>query len=250
MKKFSPFKKGAVGYALALGFFLWGQAAAQVALDGTRLVYPASSNEIIASVRNVGDAPVLVQVWIGEDDKKQSPEDSRAPFALAPPLLRLDAGKDQKLRVRLVRDRAPGDDREHLYWLNLVVVPPRATAEPGESTLQLATRSRFKVLFRPAGIEPILPSKFADSMGYVVREGASGRELVINNPTAYHFNIGRIALVQNGTSHSLENPYVAPFSDRVIALPGGGGAGDLRFELSWLDDNGQLHAESKVLAQP
>lgn len=235
---------------LLAGHCLPGLAWAQLAVDGTRVIFPASAQEVVVSVRNDGDTPMLAQVWVGEDDPKQAPEASRAPFVVAPPLLRLDAGKDKKLRVRQVRVGAPKDDREHLYWLNLVAVPPQAGGESGENTLQVATRSRFKVLFRPAGIEPLLPSKFADSMSYAVRVGASGPELVISNPTGFHFNIGRIALVQNGTSHSLENPYVAPFSDRVIALPGGGGGGDLRFELSWLDDNGQLHAESKVVAQP
>lgn len=225
-------------------------AGAQVAVEGTRVVFPAASDEVTVSVRNGSDAPALVQAWIGDDDRRQAPEVSRAPFVLAPPLLRLDAGKDQKLRVRLVRKDAPQDDREHLYWLNLLAVPPQATAAADENILQVATRSRFKLLFRPAGMSPTLPPNFAESMGYAVRRGVTGRELVISNPTPYYFNIGRIVLAKNGVEHPLGNPYVSPFSERSLALPDVGGGSTVRIELSWLDDNGQLHAESKVVAQP
>lgn len=225
-------------------------AGAQVAVEGTRVVFPAASDEVTVSVRNGSDAPALVQAWIGDDDRRQAPEVSKAPFVLAPPLLRLDAGKDQKLRVRLVRKEAPQDDREHLYWLNLVAVPPQATAAADENILQVATRSRFKLLFRPAGVSAALPPRFAESMGYALRRGTSGNELVISNPTPYHFNIGRIVLTQNGVEHPLDNPYVPPFSERSLALPDVGGGSTVRVDLSWLDDNGQLHAESKVVAQP
>ncbi len=245
-----PMARRLLAVASAMLMAIVAPAWAQVAVEGTRVVFPADSDEVAVSVLNGTDAPALVQAWIGDDDRRQAPEVSKAPFVLAPPLLRLDAGKDQKLRLRLVRKEAPQDDREHLYWLNLVAAPPQASAGAGENILQVATRSRFKVLYRPEGIGPALPPKFADSMGYSLRQGALGRALVISNSTAYHFNIGRIALVQNGAEHPLDNPYVAPFSESLIALPESAGAGALRFELSWLDDNGQLHAESKVVAQP
>ncbi len=246
----NPVARRLLAFALSMLATIVAPAGAQVAVEGTRVVFPAASDEVTVSIRNGSDAPALVQAWIGDDDRRQAPEVSKAPFVLAPPLLRLDAGKDQKLRVRLVRKEAPQDDREHLYWLNLVAVPPQATAAADENILQVATRSRFKLLFRPAGMSPALPPKFAESMGYTLRRGASGSELVISNPTPYHFNIGRMVLVQNGVEHPLDNPYVSPFSERSLALPDVVGGSTVRVDLSWLDDNGQLHAESKVVTQP
>ncbi|WP_242891672.1 fimbrial biogenesis chaperone [Stenotrophomonas maltophilia] len=236
---------------LALGFALLllcsKPALAQVAVDGTRVVFSGASPEVTVSVRNSSEAPVLVQAWIGEEDPKQLPEASKAPFVVGPPLLRLDAGKDQKLRVRLIRDRAPDDEREHLYWLNLLAAPPQAAAPSEENLLQVAVRSRFKVLYRPSALAAKLPTDFSERMTFSVRRNGSGVELVIGNPTAYHLNLGRLAVVRDGRVFALENPYVAPFSEKALALPAEAG-GAVAVEYAWLDDNGQLHSESRILA--
>lgn len=240
----------ALAAALAVLCSLSGVASAQVAIDGTRVVFPADSAEVTVAVRNTGDAPALLQVWIGDGDRKKAPEASSAPFAVAPPMLRLEAGKDKKLRIRLIRNRAPTDAREHLYWLNLLAAPPRANPESNENLLQLATRSRFKVLYRPKAIAATLPGNFADSMAFTLRRAATGLELVIANPTAYYFNLGRVALVRGGEQQPLENPYVAPFSEVRLPIPATASDAPLRVDFSWLDDFGQLTPGSRPVSLP
>ncbi len=224
---------------------------AQVAVDGTRVIFPAGAGEVTVGIQNRSDQPALVQAWIGGEDAKLPPEASTAPFAVGPPLLRLDAGKDQKLRVRLIRDRAPDDDREHMYWLNVLAAPPQSAPRDEENLLQVAIRSRFKVLYRPSALAASLPANFADRMTFAVRRSASGMELVISNPTPYHFNLGQLALLGlDGALLSLDNPYVAPFSERPVPLPVEAGKGASGVKFAWLDDNGQLHAGSRQVQSP
>lgn len=225
-------------------------ALAQVAVDGTRVIFPGASAEVTVAVRNSGEAPTLVQAWIGEEDPKQMPEASNAPFVVGPPLLRLDAGKDQKLRVRLIRDRAPDDDREHLYWLNILAAPPQSAPADDENVLQVAIRSRFKVLYRPSALAAGLPANFADRMTFAMRRSDSGLQLVISNPTPYHFNLGKLALASDGKLLPLDNPYVAPFSEKPVPLPAEAGQGPSSVKFAWLDDNGQLQDGSRELESP
>ncbi|MDH0273597.1 MULTISPECIES: molecular chaperone [Stenotrophomonas] len=223
---------------------------AQVAVDGTRVIFPAGAGEVTVGIQNRSEQPALVQAWIGGEDAKLSPEASTAPFVVAPPLLRLDAGKDQRLRVRLIRDRAPDDDREHMYWLNILAAPPQSAAADDENLLQVAIRSRFKVLYRPSALAASLPANFAERMTFAMRRSVSGLELVISNPTPYHFNLGQLAVALDGKLLPLDNPYVAPFSERSVPLPAEAANGVSSVKFAWLDDNGQLQAGSRQLESP
>ncbi|MBN5087327.1 molecular chaperone [Stenotrophomonas maltophilia] len=223
---------------------------AQVAVDGTRVIFPAGAGEVTVGIQNRSEQPALVQAWIGGEDAKLPPEASTAPFVVGPPLLRLDAGKDQKLRVRLIRDRAPDDDREHMYWLNVLAAPPQSAPADDENLLQVAIRSRFKVLYRPSALAASLPANFADRMTFAMRRSDSGLQLVISNPTPYHFNLGKLALESDGKLLPLDNPYVAPFSEKPVPLPAEAGQGPSSVKFAWLDDNGQLQDGSRALESP
>ncbi|SUV88436.1 chaperone protein [Bordetella pertussis] len=43
-------------------------------------------------------------------------------------------------------------DRESVFWLNVLEVPPKATPEEGHGVLQLTIRSRLKLFYRPKGL--------------------------------------------------------------------------------------------------
>ena len=78
------------------------------------------------------------------------PGESKVPFVLTPPLFRLDPTKVQSLRLVYTHDPLP-QDRESLYWLNVLDIPPRAAANPDlPQSVGLAFKHRMKVFFRPA----------------------------------------------------------------------------------------------------
>jgi len=103
------------------------RATAGVVVDGTRVVYPAAKREVTININNPGSVPSLVQAWLDAGDPRAKPGDSKVPFVLTPPLFRLDPTKVQSLRLVYTHDPLPAD-RESVFWLNVLDIPPRAAA--------------------------------------------------------------------------------------------------------------------------
>lgn len=102
---------------------------ANVVIATTRVIYPADEAEVTVSLSNSGQHPSLVQVWIDEGRADVPVEQLQVPFSLTPALFRLEPGKGQVLRLfQTQHDFA--QDRESLYWLNVLDIPPKARAMP------------------------------------------------------------------------------------------------------------------------
>lgn len=137
---------------LILGLLVAGQSVcAGVVLNGTRFIYLAKSKEITVRLTNEGAHPALVQAWVDDGDAKQIPENTQAPFDITPPVFRMDPKKSQVLRVRFSGGVLP-TNRETLYWLNVLEVPPKPGIRDDENYMQLAFRYRLKLIYRPSGL--------------------------------------------------------------------------------------------------
>ncbi|MBA0387062.1 molecular chaperone [Stenotrophomonas maltophilia] len=215
-----------------------GDAAAQVALPSTRVVIRAEQGAVTVPLHNMGEVPVLVQAWIAEGDPNQPPEQSAAPFAMAPPLMRLDPGKDKPLRIRTLAARAPTDGREHLYWLNVHTISSRPEQAQGDR-LELPVRSIYKLLYRPAGLSAPT-AKRAEVVTVQLRGQGTARSLIVANPTPYYLNLGDVTLLHASGDTRLGNPHVAPFGSVAISIPDDAPDGRLSARLNWIDDDGRL----------
>ena len=112
-----------------------GAAQAGITLGGTRVIFPGENKEASIRIRN-GDSDVLVQSWL-----ESSSSTDELPFALSPPLARLNANQQQLLRI-MYEGRGMPSDRESVFWLNVQEIPKKAS---GQNVLQLAVRQRIKV---------------------------------------------------------------------------------------------------------
>ncbi|HGM7311833.1 TPA: molecular chaperone [Stenotrophomonas maltophilia] len=231
---------GAAAVALCLVSAL---AMADVSVQSTRVVYPADAQEVSVQLKNGGDQPSLLQVWVSDGDRDQPPEASRAPFIIDKPLLRLEPGKSQALRIRSVPGVAPRDTGEHLYWLNVLDVPPKAKRSLDEDAneVQVALRIRLRLLYRPAGVGvPQDPDSHVQ-----IRRTAQG--LVVSNAALHYFNLGSFALVSAAGETEIGSFHVAPGEDKLLASPAGmqGPITGVRYE--WIDDDGALHEVKRSL---
>lgn len=173
-------------------------AHASVVLNGTRVIYQAKEREVTLKLSNDGDAPALVQTWIDDGNANALPDDSKVPFTLTPPLFRLDPKKGQTLRIIHTQDPLP-QDRESVFWLNVLEVPPLAETVPGTpNSLQLAFRSRIKLFFRPAGLPGDANDAAAKVTWRFAKRAAGGYALAATNPTPYHVTFSRIAARTGG----------------------------------------------------
>lgn len=201
---------------------------ASVVIGGTRVIYPEAEREVTVRLSNEGKLPALVQSWLDAGNPNALPDATDAPFILTPPLSRIEPGQGQSLRLLYTKDPL-AQDKETLFWLNVLEVPPEA--EPDEArpnTLQLAFRTRIKLFFRPNGLAGSADDAPAKVSWQFVRLGGGGYGVRAHNPTPYHVTFSRVA-VKTGdiTRTNALGGMLAPGAtvdfdiEGLSALPGG-----------------------------
>lgn len=174
-------------------------ALAGVVINGTRVIYPAQAREVTVQVSNDGQAPSLVQAWVDTGNPEQTPDNSDAPFVLTPPIARVEPGRSQALRLIFTGAGLP-DDRESLFWLNVLDVPPSPEAVAGEEQnfLQVAFRSRIKLFYRPQALHGQ-----ANEAPNALRWSRSGAQLKVQNPSAFHVTLADVVALAGTHEHAL-----------------------------------------------
>lgn len=184
----------------AAAFGALGMAAlaahASVIIIGTRVVYPSDARDVNVRLTNNGTTPALVQAWVDDGDPAMNAETAKVPFVLTPPLARIDKAKSQTLRLIYTGQGLP-QDRETLFWLNVLEVPPKP--EEGTNYLQFAVRTRIKVFYRPASLHKGEPSESVSRVAWQVKS-AEGKGVVVeaSNPSPYYLSLSQFRLLANG----------------------------------------------------
>ncbi|MFM4667524.1 molecular chaperone [Aeromonas media] len=151
---------------LALGSLLWcSSSEAALNLMRTRVIYEGVT-EASLMVRNDGSEPSLLQAWVDGGNEQQGPADVSTPFLVVPPMMRLGPQRGQVLRILGADLSGLPQDRESLFWLNVLGLPPKAQASQG--SVQLAYRTRIKLFYRPSWRAP-RPRRLAGLAGRVWR---------------------------------------------------------------------------------
>ena len=208
---------GAVAVALCLAV---PGAQASVVIDGTRVVFPAQQGEVTVRLSNDSDKPAVIEAWIDRGDPRSTPDSVRTPFLITPPLFRMEPHKDQSLRVLYIQGQQPlPTDRESLFWLNVLEIPPKPTGPQyaGKNYLQFAIRSRLKLFYRPAklaGDSTTAP----DRLTFKAALSGQSVALVAHNPTPYYITIVGLSLGSAGHSVLATPGMVAPFGNLELKL--------------------------------
>ncbi len=193
-------------------------ATAAVVIDGTRVVYPASRREVTINIRNASDAPSLVQAWLDSGNADAKPGESKVPFVLTPPLFRLDPTKSQSLRMVYTHDPLP-QDRESVFWLNVLDVPPRAASKPDlPNQLELAFKHRMKVFFRPAGLKGSAADAPAKLTWKLLSKDGQLTGIVATNPTAYHVSLIQVSVTVDGHAVTAKTDMLEPFASNTFVV--------------------------------
>lgn len=163
--------------------------ANNIIVNGTRFIYSGDEKEITVQLNNSADRPAMAQAWLDTGDASETPDTIKTPFQLTPPISRVEAKGGQTIRIKLMDKSAIPQDRESLWWLNILDIPPmvKNKAEENQNVLQLAIRSRFKFFYRPVG----LGSRELAPEQLVVK--SVGSNLNIDNPTPYFITITKIS---------------------------------------------------------
>lgn len=202
---------------IACALFSAGVSAANagVVIGGTRVIYDGNKKESSISVNNPDTTPYLIQSWV--DTQNGGAE--KAPFIITPPLYRLD--KDQQNVERIVLAGSVSQEKESLYWLNIKAIP---AAPRKDNTLQIAVKTRIKLIYRPAALKGVIPEEQADKLTWQ----RNGDQIQVTNPTNVVMNFNEI----NVNGKKLEDvSYVLPGSTARFNLPKGVSGGAVTFKI-------------------
>lgn len=201
-------------------FFFQGSVIAGIQISSTRIIYPEGAEEVLQTVKNTGESNQLVQAWVDNIDKNDY---SKPPFIVTPPLFKLTGGQTNILHfISIDESGRLAKDREQIFWANIksIEATPKDLAQ--QSKLQLAARSRIKLIWRPKGLNKNSAREAYKSLKFSV----SGGRLNVENPTAYYVTLqnmtvdGKDVRPPKDTIAAI-SMMVPPFSKMVYSLPGG-----------------------------
>ncbi|PXX73155.1 P pilus assembly protein, chaperone PapD [Pseudomonas sp. LAMO17WK12:I10] len=186
----------------ALVVFSVTSANAGISLSSTRVIFEANDKEASVSVRNQGAQEILLQSWLEVEEGSEQ----IVPFAVTPPLARMDGNGRQLLRI-LFQGKGVPSDRESVFWLNVQEIPKTSA---NANTLQLAVRQRIKLFYRPAQLVGEAADASSKLKWQMLAEGKNS-VLQVENPSPYHVSIAELDVVgSNYASNASSSRMIAP----------------------------------------
>ncbi|WP_140726096.1 fimbrial biogenesis chaperone [Pseudomonas sp. Hp2] len=225
--------------SLMIWSLVQAHAWAGVVVNRTRVIYQADESEVTIKLSNQDPSPALVQVWLDDGDPNAAPEQAKVPFVLTPPVARIEPGKAQTLRVIGTPAGLP-QDRESMYWLNVLELPKNTGEAGAGNALKLAFRTRIKLFYRPGRLAGVADESAKQLAWSLAVSGNGGKALQVRNPTPYHVSFNKVSLAGGGRSYEVEADMVAPMASASFPIAGMAGVpdGPLRVDYATINDYG------------
>ena len=231
-------------------------AHASVIIVGTRVIYPAGTRDGSVRLLNRGERPALIQAWLDRGDPKSTPDTVSVPFSLNPTLARIDPDRGQVLRLIYTGEPLP-QDKESVFWLNVLEVPPKPSDADGTNLLQFALRTRIKVFYRPKGFKDSY-AEAARSLQWQLLRNGDGWSVVARNTSPYFISFGSLSLradAQAGDAlATAQGGMVGPGETQRFEFanvrPGIALGGQVLLRYAAIDDYGALIENDTRLAVP
>ncbi|WP_165906978.1 fimbrial biogenesis chaperone [Providencia alcalifaciens] len=215
-----------------------------VQLGGTRVIFNGANHAESMTVTNSSSSAVwLMRFWVspyeeGEEKAGMPPSTGQVvpevPFAVTPPLYRLDPKTAVQLRINLLSDALPAD-RESVYYLNNLAIPPKkgemTYQKAVQSGLQFAVNTRIKLFYRPVAISDMAAVKAAPSK---LTAAVQGKTMTVKNPTPYFITLSQLQVNGKPIDAGAGDSMIAPFG--MFQFPVNVTEGTLTY--STIDDRG------------
>lgn len=175
-----------------------GTALAAISLNGTRIVYPVKSRFADITAENAGKEASQMLAWIDDGDIASTPDTATAPFLLIPAVSVVRPGRKQTLRIVYNGGPLPVD-RETVYYLNLIELPPKSSGNRSAPEMKVAVRTRIKIFMRPADldVEPLAASK---KLAWAMESRPGGPVFTAKNTSPYFVSMASVKLVRGGAA--------------------------------------------------
>ncbi|HAT3922890.1 TPA: fimbria/pilus periplasmic chaperone [Citrobacter amalonaticus] len=207
---------------------------ASIVMNGTRVIYQGNKNEVTISLTNKNTRPVLIQSWIDTGNENATPEKISVPFVLSPPVNRVDPDKGQTIRISYTGVPALPQDKESVYWLNVLEVPSKdKKQEASQQKLNVVFRTRIKLIYRPEGLEGD-SIQAADNLHWRL----NGQNATAQNNSKYNVTVFVINFKGSGVSSEAKGAMIAPGESHTFSLKNSGNIDGLSFDT--INDYGAL----------
>lgn len=188
-----------------------GIANSGVVIESTRYLFKEGTREISAQMENKDDGPFLMKSWV-----EPAEGESNSYFMVTPPLFRLEGKQKNTVRIfpNAYISKAP-QDRDSVYFFDVMSIPPTNDSIEGENKLQLAVRHRMRLIYRPKAIQNLK----VDSEVTKLEWRKTNNKLTIKNPTPFFIYFKSVTI--NGKQLRESVPHIDPFATKEFILPAG-----------------------------
>ncbi|CZW01845.1 fimbrial chaperone [Enterobacter cloacae] len=213
------FVTGLKAALLATAFLTASNASADIVISGTRIVYPQASKDVVVNLDNHGTKPLLVQTWLDDGRDGVSPEQMKLPFIITPPVSRIDPKKGQSVRITYTGSSSLPQDRESLFWFNVLEIPPKSKSANKENLnqLQLAFRTRIKLFYRPDGLKGT-PGDAAEHLTWTQKKEGNTVKLIAHNNSPYNVAVSTVTLKTSQKTYDVVHQAVQPFGEAAMVV--------------------------------
>ncbi|WP_424838074.1 fimbria/pilus periplasmic chaperone [Serratia inhibens] len=189
-------------------------AYAGMTISGTRIIFPGAEREKTVRATNKGTMPLLAQVWVDDGSTNNDINSVKVPFTVTPPVYRVEPGKGQSIRLIYNGMNLP-QDRESVFWFNLLEIPPMKEAVKESDHLELAFRTRIKIFYRPT----MLKSSSTNEVGKLHWEIISpAKGIKVTNPTPYYYSFDSASITSGVVKYPLSVDMIPPFGSKEFLL--------------------------------
>ncbi|CAH6321000.1 fimbrial biogenesis chaperone [Pantoea agglomerans] len=194
--------------------FITQSVLAGMTISGTRIVFPGNEREHMVRTNNKSSSPLLVQVWVDDGTTNGDINKLKVPFTVTPPVYRVEPGKGQSVRL-IYNGMTLPQDRESVFWFNMLEIPPVNESVADKDRLELAFRTRIKIFYRPSILKASALREF-NSIKWQVISPAEG--IKVTNPTPYYISFDSAYIVSGNTKSQLKSDMIPPFSTKEMLL--------------------------------
>ncbi|QIO10239.1 fimbrial biogenesis chaperone [Acinetobacter lanii] len=201
---------------ISLAIYLISQNIhAGVVITGTRIIYPSNQSSVTVQLSNPGEHPSLIQSWLDDGNPSSIPEAGKIPFILTPPVTQVLPKKGQMIRLIAHKAEQLPQDRETMYWFNILDIPAVEESDKAQNKLNISIRSRIKFFYRPVKLSTTQEKAFKSAN---VNYDLSKKKIVINNNSAYYLNFQYLRLnADQKKSEYPESILIQPFETQELS---------------------------------
>lgn len=190
----------------------WGS----IVVNSTRVIYQANKKEVTVSLTNKNPTPVLIQNWIDSGGTSDYTDSKNVPFVLTPPINRVDAGKGQTLRISYLGSPTLPEDRESVFWLNILEVPAKAkNISEDQSRLNIAFRTRIKIFYRPQDL-PGSAAKAIEDLRWAIKDNGVN----VTNSSKYYVSLFDLTYKSGDKKYDTKGFMVSPGATEFYQFKG------------------------------